>query len=536
MVFKHVVFFAFYSFFQFSLLLFDLKPTLSHDWRVHRPQGTVRVLDFGFVSASVAQNYAEGLVGLDTNNNHVPCLAEDWRWIDDKTIEFKLRKGVTFHNGEIFNAEAVKINWQFYKGMETPRVIRLTELPDETELTVIDDYTVRFHLPKPDGLYLVKFWFFYMIAPSYFRQNQFDEKQWGYLREAGPWGTGPFRLVKGSCLLGKPSDEQILEAYEDYWDRKYPKLKRVIFDNSMQTEKAEAMRRCMEKEGQMDIVSNIRPLDTLKVAESSYANVVKSKDISVYLGWLNLRKTNSILNDLRIRKALNYAINREELWQYGAKGNAYNLGGYIPKGGSGHNPNLNLYVYDTHKARSLLTEAGYPDGFELRIIARLGDELLGQIITRMLQRIGLEVRIDYLKWPIEIHSRTYVPLLAKPPEQQDWDIFLCYWGDAYGHPGANILPYPFLEDSNMRWIKYDLEYEKMFEEMATTVDREVQERKMQEMAQYVYDKAYLLFIYSPLTLYAVNKEVNFVPQKGIWMRMKETSVTENHWSIRGKNN
>ena len=106
--------------------------------------------------------------------------------------------------------------------------------------------------------------------------------------------------------------------------------------------------------------------------------------------------------------------------------------------------------------------------------------------------------------------------------------------DAYGHTGAILLTYPFIEQSNIRWIDYDPVYEKMWKEMASTVDREAQEEIMRQMAQYIYDRAYNLFIYSPLTLYAVNKEVNFVPQKSMLLRLKETSVTDNHWSIRGE--
>ena len=72
--------------------------------------------------------------------------------------------------------------------------------------------------------------------------------------------------------------------------------------------------------------------------------------------------------------------------------------------------------------------------------------------------------------------------------------------------------------------------------MVRTTDIELAENKAQQMLRYIYEQAYLLFIYSPLSLYAVNKEVNFVPQKLIFYRFKETSVSENHWSIRGKNN
>jgi peptide/nickel transport system substrate-binding protein len=293
------------------------------------------------------------------------------------------------------------------------------------------------------------------------------------------------------------------------------------------------MRLCREEEGAVDIVSFIRPLDTLKVAESPHAKVVKSKDIVSLCGMLNMRKRGGKLGDIRIRKALNYAINREELWKYAAKGNAWNFGGYIPEGGYGHNPNLKLYTYDTEKARSLLADAGYPDGFEVNLITYEALSLEAQIISKMLERVGLKVKLNVRTYA-EYFRKIYIPLLDKPPEEQEWDISLRNWQDYYGNTGATFLTFGFLESSNIRWIAYDQTYEDMWKDMARTVDREEQEKKIQQLVQYIYDNAYFLFVYSPITLYAVNKEVNFVPQKFLWMRLKETSVTDKHWSLRGQ--
>ena len=92
----------------------------------------------------------------------------------------------------------------------------------------------------------------------------------------------------------------------------------------------------------------------------------------------------------------------------------------------------------------------------------------------------------------------------------------------------------YLEESDDRWVGYGPVYEQMWKEMAKTVDTEVQEEKIRQLEHYIYDRAYGLFIYSPLMLYAVNKEVNFVPQKFSLIRLKETSVTDNHWSVRGQ--
>ena len=118
---------------QLSLCIVLSRASLAQEWEARQVRGTVRVVDLWQPSVSVMLNYAEGLVTLDKDNNWVPCLARDWRWMDDQTIEFKLRRGVTFHNGEEFNAEAVRINWEAYRRMTNPRVVTLTNLPDEAE-------------------------------------------------------------------------------------------------------------------------------------------------------------------------------------------------------------------------------------------------------------------------------------------------------------------------------------------------------------------------------------------------------------------
>jgi peptide/nickel transport system substrate-binding protein len=521
---------------QFTASLGVSPPSLAKEWEVQvKPQGTLIIADMRFPSASITQNYVEGLVTLDRDNNWVPCLARDWRWINDRTIEFKLRQGVTFHNDEKFDAHAVLANWEAYRGMGNPRVYEYTELPDETIIKLIDDHRVRFVFPEPDGLAFVKLRWFFQLAPTFFLQNKMQENSWGYLEGPGPWGTGPFKLVEGNSLIDKPADRAVLEAFEDYWDPRYPRIKKLVFDNIFSKRRKEAMRLCREEEGVVDVVSFIRPLDTLKIAESPFAKVVKSEDIISLAGYINMRKTGSKWKDPRLRKAINWAINRDELWKYGAKGNAFNLGGHIPPGAYGHNPGVSLYSYDIEKAKSLLTEAGYPGGFDLKIITVEAWKLEAQIIGKMLERIGLQASVSTFTLP-ELYRKVYMPLLDNPPEKQDWDLYIDCVNDWYGNTGATFLTWGLLEKSEIRWIEYDPVYEEMWKIMARTVDVVSQEKKIRQMMKYIYDEAYLLFVYSPISIYAVNKEISLIPQKGGLLRLKETSVTENHWSVRGKNN
>jgi peptide/nickel transport system substrate-binding protein len=192
------------------------------------------------------------------------------------------------------------------------------------------------------------------------------------------------------------------------------------------------------------------------------------------------------------------------------------------------------WPYDTDKARSVLAEAGYPDGFDVKIITYEALGLEAKIASRMLECIGLKPQLEILTFTGWLR-RVYMPFLVKSPEEQDWDIAIEIIRDYYGHTGAMFVTYPLIEESNMRWIESDPLCEGMFKEMATTVDREAQEERIREMVRYDYDKAYVLFIYSPIHLYAVNKEVSFVPYKFGWLRFMETSVTDNHWSIREEN-
>jgi peptide/nickel transport system substrate-binding protein len=521
------------AFIQFSLSIALSPPSLAQEWTVRgKQQGTLKVVDLFMPSKSVMFNYAESLIMVDKDNDWVPCLAEDWRWMNDRTLEFRLRKAVTFHNGEKFNAEVVRANWEAYKKMKSPRLNWFLLLSDETVFEILDDYTVRFTFPEPDALALVKLLHFPQIAPAFFEEHKFDENNYGYLPEAGPWGTGPFKLVEGGVPYGRPSDRVVLEAYEDYWERQFPKVKRVIFDNTLIGDRKKSMELCRETEGAVDIVSHIRPLDTLKVAESPFAKVVKSRDVTLLWGVFNQRKRDSKWRDIRLRKAVNYGINRKELWKYCAKGNAYNFGGFIPPGAYGHNPNLTLYTYDTTKARALLAEAGYPEGFEVKMITHEAWKLEAHIISKMLERIGLKVKLDVPAHPAFI--RKYViPLLDKPPEEQEWDIMIGASADWFCHTGASFLHF-FVEESEWRWAEVDPVYDEMWKDMLRTVNTQAQEEKIRQMVQYAHNKANSPFIYSPLTLYAVNKKVNFVPQKFWFLNLKETSVTDKHWSVRAE--
>jgi len=120
---------------------------------------------------------------------------------------------------------------------------------------------------------------------------------------AGPWGTGPYKLVKGFSLPDKRSDQVVLEANTRYWDRsRFPRVKRIIFDNTIS--QAIALDLLKAGDRRVDLVMGLSPRDTLKVAQSAHAKVIKNRNFQgAVFGHLNVRKPDSPWRDLRVRQA-----------------------------------------------------------------------------------------------------------------------------------------------------------------------------------------------------------------------------------------
>src|SRR2546428_828684 len=124
---------------------------------------------------------------------------------------------------------------------------------------------------------------------------------------AGPWGTGPYKLVEGFSLPDKRSDRVVLEAHTGYWDKsRFPRLRRIVFDNTLSQQ--DAVELVKTREGRVDLVTGLSPLETLPVAQSAFATVVKNRgNLSSVFGQFNMRKAASPWRDVRLRQAVNFA-------------------------------------------------------------------------------------------------------------------------------------------------------------------------------------------------------------------------------------
>jgi peptide/nickel transport system substrate-binding protein len=336
--------------------------------------------------------------------------------------------------------------------------------------------------------------------------------------------------VEGFSLPNRRSDRVVLEANLDYWDKtRLPRLHRIIFDNTL--EQRDAVELVKQGEGQVDLVTGLSPLETLRVAESPFAKVVKARGslLSVF-GMFNMRKAASPWREVRLRQAANYAINREHLIRYATRGNGVVIPALVPAASFGYDPTLPPYPFDADKARRLLTEAGYADGLSLSLIAPTSLEVQATVVSKMLEQGGFRVELQVLT-PDAFNRQTLLTHLEQPPEHQTWDIALISRGDRGNFP-VYLFYYLHALDGYNDWVSEQAELRQLYEQTLGTVGRERQQVVIHQMERHTHAQAYFLFLYNPIQLYTVNKAVEFVPYITGNLILAETGVTAEHWSIR----
>ncbi|OGR56467.1 MAG: hypothetical protein A2X36_11135, partial [Elusimicrobia bacterium GWA2_69_24] len=324
---------------------------------------------------TLLQQMFEGLARIDNQGRIQPALATDWSWRDAKTLELQLRRGVSFHNGEPFDAEAVRFSIERYLDPKTgfPAAGFLNSIEG---VAVVDPFTVRIKTKYPDGILINWLAALVLISPP----RYFAERGEAYAAEH-PVGTGPFRFVaweKGRQIA--------MQANERYWAPGRPRFKGLTFRFLPPDGQVEALLK-----GDVDVVTELPGTYTLQVMKSRVARIVKKQSFYTVGGSINI--STGPLSDLRVRRALNLAIDREELIRYDLLGNGRPLATLTMPGEIGHNPALKPYPYDPQEARRLLKAAGYPDGVRLKVIIKYQTERSAKILAKQMERAGITLQV-----------------------------------------------------------------------------------------------------------------------------------------------
>ncbi len=321
-------------------------------------------------------NIFEGLVKADPDGNFVPALAESYDISEDGTLfTFHLRSGVKFHNGSDFTAADVVYTLDRLRGVDTGTPL-LAVFSAIESVTAVDDMTVEVKLSEPNLEYLA-YLNTAIIPHDYAGQDTF------------PVGTGPYKF-KSHVV----QENIVLEKFEDYWGEP-AYLDKVTFRI---IENIDALVMAL-RSGSVDmsvhrVSSDVQDIGKDYVLVESPSNIVQA---------MYLNNAVKPLDDVRVRRALNYAVNLEEVMIFTNDGLGTPLGSSIyPAFGKYFMPELaEAYPYDPAKAKALLAEAGYPNGFPLTITVPSNYAVhvnCAQVLAEELKAVGIDAKINLVEW------------------------------------------------------------------------------------------------------------------------------------------
>jgi peptide/nickel transport system substrate-binding protein len=308
-----------------------------------------------------------------------PSLAESWTESEDGlTYEFELRQGVTFHNGEPLTAEDVQFSFARYHGTSAALYREKVQ-----EVEVVNPHRVRFHLkePWPD---FITFYGTPSTSAGWIVPKKYVERVGEDEFKKHPIGAGPYKFVSQ-----KPGVELVLEAYEGYW-RRVPHVQRVI----MRSIPDDSTRLAMLKTGEADIAYAMMGSMAEEVKRDTKLKLAYSYGQGIFFIFFNEQwDPKSPWHDLRVRQALNYAIDRQALSEQQTLGASPPTGNIVPRAFEFALP-LEPYPYDPPRAKQLLKEAGYPNGFDTgEITSGPPYHMLAEGVATYLQAVGIRVRV-----------------------------------------------------------------------------------------------------------------------------------------------
>lgn len=318
----------------------------------------------------------------------------------------------------------------------------------------------------------------------------------------------------------------MLEAFPDHWNRERgPRLEKVIFRNDLSP--AEALDLVCEAEGEMDIVTEVSPAGAERVEDSAHARLVTTDAMRVLACVIN--RNAEPFGDVRVRKALNLAVDRERLIRDAFKGYAYPLAGLIPHYAAGYS-GLDPYPHDPDEAKRLLEEAGYPTGRALRLAAPADLEGVADLLADDLRSaMGIEVSVIYIPMgDILSAQHAFVEKVLDLP----FDLLVHAWFDLTADAPAAFMHSWFYHSGGAFRAGPPLpEFEILMERYVRETDPARLNELDAAMDRFAYDEALSVFLCAPQALYAVNEHVNFVGHATTF-EVAETEVTEDHWSCR----
>jgi peptide/nickel transport system substrate-binding protein len=429
------------------------------------------------------------LLSRSPEGKYGPWLVESWKRLGDTRWEFKLRKGVKFHNGEDLTAEAVQFT--FHRVLDPAnRIAGRGQIGTFKEFKVIDDLTFQLITHKPDPLVFHRLLRQPILPPKYFKER--GEQYFS----RNPVGTGPYvfkEWVKDSHIT--------MEANPNYWAGPLP-VKRVTFKPVPEY----STRVALLKTGEVDLITNVVPDQAESLGRERGITVISSPTLRGF--FLILRPDVAPLNRREVRQAINYAIDKESIVRNILKGfGVVAAGQVLPQAYIGHNPDMKAYPFDQAKARQLLTEAGLPNGFDVELSSPIGQYTLGQEISEAvaqhLSRVGIRTKHLPMEYGVWARSQIEGKLTA-----------MSFFGFGATFDGGNNYDSLFTKGqpwgTGLYWSHPEID--KANESIRSLMSPKIREAAIRKVGEIVREEAPVAFLYNGVEIYAVRQGVPFKPR------------------------
>ncbi|WP_455387837.1 ABC transporter substrate-binding protein [Petrachloros mirabilis] len=421
------------------------------------------------------------LVKVDIQGEAQPDLAVSWRIVEPTVWEFKLRPGVKFHNGESFDADAVSATIKYIKDPAT-KSTWAQRLQLVSDVKVVDPLTVQIITSKPFPLLAKTLAVAFILPPKYLAET--GAAKFGL----APVGTGPFKFTSF-----RADDSANFQAFADYWGPK-PQVGSILM-----RQVAEASSRIAALEaGEIDLAYEL-PVEQVDRLRSEGLNVVNSYVGASYLA--TLRTSVKPFDDTRVRQAMNYATDAEAINKALFFGLSRVLQGQtVGPNATGYFDDIKAYPYDPNKARQLLTDAGYPNGFTVKYETSNGrfykDKEISETLCSQWSKVGVTCDLVLLEsnvWLSRLSDATLGPITVAP------------WQTA---PQLDVeVPMTNFVSSSPRKLGNIPKLDALFTQEQTTMDPDQRLKVLHEFAQAIHDDPPVIFLFENVGIYGMSSKV-----------------------------
>jgi peptide/nickel transport system substrate-binding protein len=414
-------------------------------------------------------------------------LATEWKWVDQTTLELKLRQGVKFHNGEAFDADDVvfTFNHAVDPKNDTKAQANTSWIKSAEK---VDQFTVRVHANGPFPAAPE-----YLAGPLVIQPNEYYEKVGQQGVALKPVGTGPYSIESV-----EPGRHFVLKRNADYFAAAKPKAVIGTIDiravPDANTQMAELFN------GDIDLVWGVPSDQADKMAAAGRFQVINAPTMRV--GYLSLdaagRTGDSPMKDLKVRQAVNMAINRQGIIDALMKGSTKLVNSACSPDQFGCEQNVTTYPYDPAKAKELLAEAGYPEGFSIDFYA-YRDRPLAEAMIGMLAEVGITGKLNYMQYAALREKRI----------KEGAPISFMTWG-SNSLADVSAITSAFFRMGGEDDAR-DPEVAGLLEKGDSSTDPEEREAAYSKALSMIADKAYWTPLWAYSTNYVMGADVSFKP-------------------------